>query len=135
MPYKAKEIAGKGKKFSDKDPEGAYAARTKAAESMIQTLGEEQAATDKGGLILGILPLIGKAVGGYFGGPAGAQIGGAIGEGLANVGMAAEDRPERLEKYKQQKEAGKTLTSLGKMGDSAAKGLSDYASAGVEGLG
>ena len=135
MPYKAKEIAGKGKKFSAKDPKGAYAARTKAAEEMIQTLGEEQAAGDFGGAVVAALPMIGKAVGSVIGGPAGGQIGEMAGETLGAIGTAAEDRPERLEQYKKQKEAAKALTSLYKMGDLAATGLSDYASAGVEGLG
>lgn len=132
MPYQAKEIAKKGVKFSDKDPEGAYAARTKAAEQMIETLGEGQAATDKGGVILGVLPLIGKAVGGYFGGPKGAEIGGMIGEGVADIGMAAENRPERLEQYKKQKKAGATIGKFGEMGVDA---LGEYAGAGIEGLG
>ena len=132
MVYKAKEIAGKGKKFSDKDPEGAYAARTKAAEEMIQTLGEEQAASDKGGAVAALLPMIGKAIGGYFGGPAGAQIGEKAGEFVGDIGMAAEDRPERRQKYEEQKKATKALTSLYDMGK---EGLSDYGSAGVEGLG
>ncbi len=132
MPYKAKKIAAKGKKFSDKDPEGAYAARTKAAEEMIQTLGEEQAVNDFGGAVVAVLPMIGKAVGGAIGGPAGAKIGEMAGEFVGDIGMAAEDRPERLEQYKKQREAGKAITSLYKMGK---EGLSDYASAGVEGLG
>ena len=132
MPYKAKEIAGKGKKFSAKDPEGAYAARTKAAEEMIQSLGEEQAANDFGGAVVAVLPMIGKAVGGVIGGPAGAKIGEMAGEFVGDIGMAAEDRPERRQKYEEQKKAAKTITSLYNMGK---EGLSDYASAGVEGLG
>lgn len=106
-----RDIEEKGGAFSDVRAGGKR--RRKAAERLVQSSGELAAAQDPMGYILGALPVAGEAIGTVVGGPAGGKVGKAIGSGVAEVGMFAEDRPERKQQYREQMEQVGAVTDMG----------------------
>ena len=94
------DIEEKGGAFSDVRAGGEK--RRKAAQRLVESQGELQAAQDPTGLFLGLLPAAGEAIGNFVAPGVGGQVGKAIGTGVAEIGMAAETRPERKKQYREQ---------------------------------